>query len=58
MALTHAVISASKRAGIAPGDLYAGEIGGTAFGNVLTPDAGKLHTPPLLPPGKSFIHRH
>jgi len=46
-----------ERTGIAPGDLDAGKIGGAAFGNVLTPDAGKLHTAPPLPPGEiSFTH--
>ena len=46
-----------EHAGVAAGDLDAGEIGGAAFGNVLTPDAGKLHTAPPLPPGEtSFTH--
>lgn len=46
-----------ERAGIAPGDLDAREIAGAAFGNVFTPDAGKLHRAPLLLPGKtSFTH--
>ena len=46
-----------ERTGVAPSDLDAREVGRAAFGNVLTPDAGKLHTAPPLPPGEiSFTH--
>jgi hypothetical protein len=46
-----------ERTGIAASDLDAREIGRAAFGHVLTPDAGKLHTAPPLPPGEiSFTH--
>jgi len=46
-----------ERTCVAASDLDAREIGGAAFGNVLTPDAGELHTAPPLPPGEiSFTH--
>jgi hypothetical protein len=46
-----------EHASVAAGDLDAREISGAAFGNVLTPDAGKLHIAPPLPPGEtSFTH--
>ncbi len=44
-----------ERAGVAAGDLDPREIGGAAFGNVLTPDAGKLHKAPPLPPGETSV---